>query len=398
MVGPYRELFSRPGVKGFVISGLIGRMPMSMLGLGIMLLIQELTRSYGMAGAVAGTVNVSYAVAAPLMGRLVDRFGQARVIVPLVLTHGTALAALMLCVEFGAPSWTLFAVGIVIGAAAVPLGSLVRTRWTHLLGGTDQLHTAFSFESVADEVVFVAGPALVTALATMVNPYAGLIVTLVCAVGGTLVFAMQRATEPPVRVGGKHSGTPITIPGIALLSCVFLAMGAVFGAVDLITVAFAEERGVKPAAGLLLAAIASGSLISGLWYGARRWEASLRSRFIRALAVFAAGFTPIALIGDVWVMAVALFVAGLAISPTIIAGYALIERLVPAHLLTEGMTWVSTAVGFGVALGAWAGGRLTDAYGASDAYVFAFGCALLAVAIGIGGSAWLRTPVARQKS
>nr|BFE81577.1 hypothetical protein GCM10020093_041780 [Planobispora longispora] len=203
MVGPYRELFSRPGVKGFVISGLIGRMPMSMLGLGIMLLIQELTRSYGMAGAVAGTVNVSYAVAAPLMGRLVDRFGQARVIVPLVLTHGTALAALMLCVEFGAPSWTLFAVGIVIGAAAVPLGSLVRTRWTHLLGGTDQLHTAFSFESVADEVVFVAGPALVTALATMVNPYAGLIVTLVCAVGGTLVFAMQRATEPPVRVGGS---------------------------------------------------------------------------------------------------------------------------------------------------------------------------------------------------
>nr|WP_260408041.1 MFS transporter [Planomonospora venezuelensis] len=390
-------MFSRPGVKGFVVSGLIGRMPMSMLGLGIMLLVKTLTGSYGMAGAVAGTVNVSYAVAAPLMGRLVDRFGQARVIVPLVLTHGAALAALMLCVELGAPAWSLFVSGIVIGAAAVPLGSLVRARWSHLLSGTDELHTAFSFESVADEVVFVAGPALATALATMVNPYAGLTVTLVCAVGGTLVFAMQRGTEPPVRAGGKHSGTPITIPGIALLSCVFLAMGAVFGAVDLITIAFAEEHGVTPVSGLLLAAVASGSLVSGLWYGARRWKASLRSRFVRALGVFALGFTPIALIGNVWVMAPALFLAGLAISPTIITGYALVERLVPPHLLTEGMTWVSTAVGFGVALGAWAGGRLTDAYGASNAYGFAFGCALLAAVIGAGGSAWLRAPAASPK-
>ncbi|MBG0830792.1 MFS transporter [Planomonospora sp. ID67723] len=398
MVGPYRELFSRPGVKGFVISGLIGRMPMAMLGLGIVLLIEELTRSFGMAGAVAGTVNVSYAVAAPLMGRLVDRFGQARVIVPLVLTHGAALAALMLCVEFGAPAWTLFASGVVIGAAAVPLGSLVRARWSHLLGGSDELHTAFSFESVADEIVFVAGPALATALATMVSPYAGLTVTLLCAVGGTLVFAMQRGTEPPIRTSEKHSGSPITIPGIALLSCVFLAMGAVFGSVDLITVAFAAERGVKPAAGLLLAAVACGSLISGLWYGARQWRTSLRSRFVRALAVFAVGFTPIALIGDVWMMALALFLAGLAISPTIITGYALIERLVPPHLLTEGMTWLSTAIGFGVALGAWAGGRLTDTFGASNAYGFAFGSAMLAVVIGVGGSAWLRTPVAPQKS
>ncbi|GGS51681.1 MFS transporter [Planobispora rosea] len=398
MVGPYRELFSRPGVRGFVISGLIGRMPMSMLGLSIVLLIETLTGSYGMAGAVAATVNVSYAVAAPLIGRLVDRFGQARVIVPLILTHGAALASLMLCVEFGAPDWTLFAAGVVIGGTAVPLGSLVRTRWSHLLDGSQQLHTAFSFESVADELVFVAGPALATALATMVSPYAGLIVTLACAVGGTLAFAMQRATEPPIRTGEKHSGTPITIPGIALLSCVFLAMGATFGSVDLITVAFAEEHGVKPAAGLLLAAIASGSLISGLWYGARRWKASLRSRFVRALGLFAVGMTPIALIGDVWVMAVALFLAGLAISPTIIAGYALIERLVPAHLLTEGMTWLSTAIGFGVSLGVWAGGWLTDAFGASNAYAFSLGSALLAVVIGLAGSVWLRTPVARQES
>ncbi|GIH99612.1 MFS transporter [Planobispora takensis] len=398
MVGPYRGLFSTPGVKGFVISGFVGRMPMSMLGIGIVLLIEALTGSYGMAGAVAATVNVSYAIAAPLMGRLVDRFGQARVIVPLVITHGAALAALMLCAEFGAPTWTLFLTGLVVGAAAVPLGSLVRARWSHLLAGSSRLHTAFSFESVADEVIFVAGPALVTALATMVNPFAGLIVTLVCTVVGTLAFAMQRGTEPPVRVGERHAGSPITIPGIILISCVFLAMGAVFGSVDVITIAYAEEHGVKPAAGLLLASVAAGSMVSGLWYGVRHWKISLRSRFVRALAVFAVGLTPIALIGDVRVMAVALFLAGLAISPTIITGYSLIERLVPPALLTEGMSWVSTAIGFGVAIGAWAGGRLTDEFGASSAYAFSFGCAVLAAVIGIAGSTSLRAPVASPKS
>ncbi|WP_433362221.1 MFS transporter [Streptosporangium sp. CA-115845] len=395
MVGPYRGLFSAPGVKGFVIAGFFGRMPMSMLGIGIVLLIEALTDSYATAGAVAATVSVSFAVAAPLSGRLVDRFGQARIVIPLTLAHGATLTGLMLCAKFGAPRWTLFATGVAVGATALSLGSLVRARWSHLLGGTARLHTAFSFESVADEVIFVAGPALVTALATMINPYAGLIVALTCTIVGTIAFGLQRGTEPPVRPREERSGTPITIPGVALMSCTFLAMGAVFGSVDLVTVAFAEEQGAKPAAGLLLASFAGGSLVSGLWYGARQWTVSLRARFIGSLAVFAVGLTPIMLVGDIRIMAGALFLAGLAISPTVITGYSLTEQLVPVHLLTEGMAWISTSVGFGVAIGAWAGGRLTDTFGASNAYGFSFACALLAVAIGVGGSAWLRTPVAQ---
>ncbi|MEU8382074.1 MFS transporter [Streptosporangium sp. NPDC048865] len=398
MVGPYRGLLSMPGVRGFVVAGFVGRMPMSMLGIGIILLIEALTDSYATAGAVAATVSVSLAVAAPLSGRLVDRFGQARVAVPLTLAHGAALTGLMLCAHHGAPLWTLFATGVAVGATALSLGSLVRARWSHLLAGSARLHTAFSFESVADEVIFVGGPALVTALATLVNPYAGLIVALTCTIVGTIAFALQRGTEPPVRPGEIRSGTPIAIPGVALMSCAFLAMGAVFGSVELITVAFAEERGAKPAAGLLLASFAAGSLVSGLWYGARQWSTPLSGRFVRSLGVFAAGLIPIMLIGDLRVMAGALFLAGLAISPTIITGYSLTERLVPAGLLTEGMSWISTSLGCGVAIGAWAGGRLTDAFGASNAYGFSFACALLAVVIGVGGSAWLRTPVAQRQS
>ncbi|MFC4586904.1 MFS transporter [Sphaerisporangium corydalis] len=392
MVGPYRGLFSAPGTRGFVIAGFIGRMPMSMLGIGIVLLISALTGSYATAGAISATVALAFAIAAPLSGRLVDRFGQARILVPFVLLHGAALVTLMLCAAYGAPIWTLFVTGVVVGGSANSLGSMVRARWSHILGGSARLHTAFSFESVADEVIFVAGPALVTGLTTLVNLYAGLILTLVCTVAGTLAFALQRGTEPPSRPGPAQSGSPITIPGVALLSCVFLAMGAVFGSVDLITVAFAEDNGAKAASGLLLGSFAGGSMVSGLWYGFHAWTISLRHRFVRSLAVFAIGLTPILLIADTKIMAVALFFAGLAISPTIITGYALIERLVPAHLLTEGMSWISTAVGFGVAIGAWAGGRLTDSFGASNAYSFSFVAALLAVAIGVGGNTWLRTP------
>ncbi|MEV0345599.1 MFS transporter [Nonomuraea sp. NPDC050680] len=394
MVGPYRGLFKGPGIKGFVLAGFVGRMPMSMLGIGVVLLISGLTESYATAGAVAATTNVSFAVAAPLTARLVDRFGQARVIVPFSIVNALSLAALMLSAGFGLPEWTLYAAGLAVGATSLSLGGMVRARWSHLHGGSAKLHTAFAFESVADEMIFVAGPALVTVLATAVNPYMGLLVALVCMLGGSLALAAQRRTQPPIRPGESGTGMAILIPGIALLSCVYLALGAVFGSVDLITVAFAEEHGVKGAAGFLLAAIAGGSMVSGLWFGSRHWRASLRHRFVRALGVLVVGLLPIMFIGDVRIMAFGLFLAGLAISPTLITGFSLTERLVPPSVLTEGLAWISTSIGFGVAIGAWAGGRLTETFGASNAYGFTLAAAAVAVVVGVGGSGLLRLPEA----
>ncbi|WP_169949402.1 MFS transporter [Microbispora sp. H11081] len=390
MVGPYRGLFGTPGVKGFVISGFIGRAPMSMLGIGVILLISATTGSYATAGAVAAAVSLAFAIAAPLSGRLVDRFGQSKVLVPFILLHAVSITALMLCAHGGAPQWTLYATGVASGATGLSLGSMVRARWSHVLKDSGRLHTAFSFESVADEVIFVGGPAFVTALTTGVNAYAGLIVTIVLAVAGTLSFVCFRSTEPPAVRHRSAGRSPIAIPGVAMLSTVFLAMGAVFGSIDIITVAFADERGSKAAAGFLLASIAAGSMVSGLWFGSRQWKISLRSRFVRGLSLFAVMFTPVLLMDDIRAMAPALFLAGLSISPTLITGFSLVERMVPAEQLTEGMAWISTALGLGVAAGAWAGGRLTDLFGASNAYGFSYACALLAVVAGLGGSALVR--------
>ncbi|MGP4103517.1 MFS transporter [Nonomuraea sp. KM90] len=377
-----------------MLAGLIGRMPMSMLGIGVILLISTLTDNYATAGAVAATSNVAFAVAAPLSGRLADRFGQGRVIAPIAIVNALALAALMILAGSGLPEWTLYASGLIVGATSLSIGSMVRARWSVIYGGSGRLHTAFAFESVADEVVFVTGPALVTVLATAVNPYAGLIVALVCMLLGSLALASQGRTQPPVQQFRTSAGTPILIPGIALIAGVSLALGAIFGSVDLITVAFAEERGVKGAAGFLLASFAGGSMVSGLWFGSRNWRISMRARFVRALALFMVGLVPILFIDSPWLMAGALFLAGFAISPTLITCFSLTERLVPPSLLTEGMAWISTAIGFGVAIGSWAGGQLTETYGASSAYGFSLCAAVLAVIVGIGGSGLLRLPEA----
>ncbi|MEW9549488.1 MFS transporter [Nonomuraea sp. NPDC050783] len=394
MVGPYRGLFDGPGIKAFVLAGFVGRMPMSMLGIGVVLLISGVTGSYATAGAVAAASNLAFAVGAPLSGRLVDRFGQGRIIPPFAVVNALALAALMVCTFLRLHEWTLYLTALVVGGTSLSVGSLVRARWSAIHGGSDRLHTAFAFESVVDEVVFVTGPALVTLLATQLNPYLGLVAALVFMLAGCLALAAQRRTQPPVTPHRSAGGTPILIPGIALLACVYVAMGAVFGSVDLITVAFAEEQGVKGVSGLLLASFAGGSMVSGLWFGSRHWRISLRGRFVRALLVFALGLAPISFIGNAWLMAAALFLAGFAISPTLITGFSLVERLVPAPLLTEGMAWISTALGIGVAAGAWAGGHFTETVGASDAYLIALGAAVLALLVGVGGSGLLRLPAA----
>jgi MFS family permease len=391
VLAPYRSLLSTPGSKAFTAAGFVARLPISMLNIGIVLLVEAATGSYAIAGAVAATFAVVQAGASPQLARLVDRLGQARVTLPMLAVHLSGLVALVLLAQLDAPSWTLFVAAAVAGVATPQIGSLVRARWANLVSGTPRLHTAYSFESVVDELIFIVGPVLVTILATAVSPAAGIGAAMLFVGTGTLLFALQRRTEPePSGRTRDEAGSAIAVPAIRVLALAFLALGAIFGSVDVATVAFADEAGRPAAAGLVLAVFAVGSMVSGLAYGAMRWRSSLQRRFLVTVVALALSSMLLVLVPSIPLLVPFAFLVGLSISPTIVAAMGLVESLVPARQLTEGLTWATTGVGFGIAIGSSLAGRVVEASGARAGFAVTLGAGLATAVIALAGSRWLR--------
>jgi len=399
---PYRRALASPGALRFSAAGLLGRLQISMFGLGIVLLISSLSGRYGLAGAVAAVGAAGYAVVSPLVARLADRFGQRAVLRPLMLVFAAATAALIGGAQARAPAWALLVCSGLAGAATPQLGSMVRARWSALLAGSEVLHAAFSLESVADEVIFVAGPVLVTLLATEVYPASGIAVAAVTCVAGTLLFAAQRGTEPPLHPAGPGGPVPgarrpargrlLPARGLVTLAPVFLFFGAMLAAIDLATVDFAAAHGHKPLAGVILGGYALGSMIGGLWYGARAWRAPLRRRFAVTLCAVAAGTATFWAMPGLAALAAVMIISGLVLSPTLITGFSLIEQQAPAARLTEGMAWLTSALAVGTAVGSAAAGQVIDAGGARWGYAFAAACAAGAALACLAGLTWLTEP------
>jgi MFS family permease len=378
MLTSYRRILGLPGTLLFSATGMVARLPMSMVSLGIVLLVSAATGSYGLAGSVSAAYLVANGVFAIVQGRLLDRHGQSRVLPVAVVVFGTALALLMWSVQAEWPVVASYLLAAVSGAALPAVGSCVRARWSHVLDSPDELQTAFALEAVVDESVFMLGPIVVTVLATAWHPVAGLTAALVAGVVGTLVFAAQRATEPPAHPRKETTGRRPAMPWatVAPLALVSAGLGTLFGAAEVTTVAFAEELGNKGYAGPLLALWALGSLISGLVTGAVHWRRGPDHRVRWGSAAMMTAMLPLALIGSVPAMGLALFVAGFAIAPTLIATMSLTEKTVPHARLTEGMAIMHTGIVAGVAPGATVAGLVIDAYGASPAYLVAAGAGL----------------------
>jgi len=421
----YLEMLRLPGALAFSASGFLARMPMSMFSLGTVLLIAAVTGRYGLAGLVAAVGSVGYALGAPQFARLSEKFGQRSVLRPQVAVFAAATVAFMTLAEIRAPLAAIIVFGALAGGTMPSVGSMVRARWSVLLAGTGRLHTAFSLESVADEIIFVVGPALVTLLATAVYPAAGLGAAMAMCVTGTLLFAAQRRTQPPLRSHPvprgrtvphgrvlrrarapltardgripptpkpRRSGIWTAVPGLVTLVPVYWFLGAMFATIDLSTVAFAAEHGHIAVAGLVLGTYAFGSAVGGLWYGTRHWRAPLERRFAMTLGCTVAGVATFWLMPGLMALFAVIIVAGLSISPTLIAGYGLIERQAPPERRTEGMTWLSSAISVGVATGSPLAGHLIDTYGARWGYLLAAVCGFAAALTGLAGLGRLRRP------
>jgi MFS family permease len=393
---PYADVLRSPGALGFSAAGLVARLPMSMFGLGIVLLVSARSGSYALAGLLSAVGVVAQAVASPLQARWADRWGQRAVLLPMLALHALGLVAFLVGVLADAPVAVLVLTSAAAGVSLPQFGALVRARWSRLHRGTPRLHTAYSLESVLDEVVFVVGPVLVTVLATQAHPAAGLATTLLLTLGGGLLFAVQRGTEPePQPRDPAVVRRPMPVATLGWLVLAFVGMGSLFGTIDVATVAFAEEVSTRAAAGPVLAVFAAGSLVAGVVVGAMHLRSTAWRRFVVGQAALMLACCSLLLVGSVPLLAAAAFVCGLTISPTLIAGFSLVESSVPPSRLTEGLAWVSTSLGGGVALGAAVSGRVVDAAGPTAGYGVAVAGGLLAtIAAAVGAATRPRVHVA----
>jgi hypothetical protein len=380
-IGRYAAVLRTPGALQFAVPGIIGRMPMGMLSIAQVMLIVSVTGRYGVAGIVSAAGAVLFAAVTPRIARLADRHGQALVLRPLGLVFAVTSAAFVGCAITHAPDWMLVLSGSLSRASMPSLGPMVRSRWSELLRGSDALDSAFSLEGIADEVIFIAAPVLVVALATGVQPISGMIVTVLLGVAGVAGLTRHRRSEPPFRGVERRSGSVLRSAGLRVLIGVQICLGAMFAAVDLATIAFAQEHGASGLAGPLVALYGLGSAIAGVWYGARLWRVSHRARLRVALVATGLGVGPLAVMPGIAAMAAGIFVAGLGISATLVSSYSIAERVVAADRRTEGMSWLTTAASTGTAIGSSIAGRLVDAQGASAAYLFAFAAGVAAIAI-----------------
>ncbi|MCD7059313.1 MFS transporter [Pelagibacterium xiamenense] len=383
MSNPYRKIFSTPGAKGFSASAFVARLPIAMAPIGIVAMLSQTHGEYWLAGAVSATFAFTNAFAAPQLSRLVDRYGQTAIVAPTTIISAAAFLVLIAAANRDWPLWTLFASAFI--AAAMPsMSAMVRARWSEIFRNRPELNTAFAFESAVDELIYIAGASLSVGLAVSLFPEAGMLASTAFLTLGTLAFLLHRATEPKVRAAeaGGPARSAITLRPVQVITLALVFVGAMFATAEVSAVAITETLGAPGAASLVIGVYAAGSFVLGLVLGALNPKMPLQRQLLIAVTALAVTAVPLLFAGSsVALLAFAVFVSGIAISPTFITAFGLIERLVPEAILTEGVTWVMTGIGIGMALGAFVSGWVVDTFGAHNGFWVSVGSGTAAMLI-----------------
>ncbi|MBP6561929.1 MAG: MFS transporter [Neisseriaceae bacterium] len=385
MANPYSILFQQPGTKAFSSAGFLARMPLSMTGIGIITMLAQTHDSYWLAGAVAATFAFSMAILAPQISRAVDRVGQSTVLPWVSLVCVLALVALFAATRFDAPEWTLYVFAALAGCMP-SMSAMVRARWSQLYRGSSKLHTAFSFESVLDEICFIVGPPISVGLSVALFPEAGILVAALLLAMGVYVFVSQKATEPPVlNHSGPRGPSVLTLKPVQILVLALIALGTIVGTIDVISVAFAKAQGQPAAASLVLSAYALSSCIAGLIFGTLKLKTPLAKLFLWAALATAITAIPFFFASNIWFLVVVVLIAGVFFSPTMIIAMGLVQTIVPEAKLTEGLTWMVTGLGIGVAVGAAIAGSVIDHFGITTAFTITLGAGLVVLLVALLG-------------
>lgn len=398
-----RFLRHGPAGKPF-LAAFLARLPISMAPLGILLLIEHERGAYAVAGLVTGVYALGSAAGTPLWGRLMDRFGQVPILLPTSLGSAGLLATLALCTVGGAPTPVLLACSVAAGLTYPPISPAIRSAYRIILPDPAARRVAFALDATSVELLFVGGPLLLSVLLALTPPVAPLLVTAGFMAGGGVAYcrtdAARRWRPGSVDLGRpdhRHDGrrSAVTAPGVAALLAVMLALAIGFGQLDTSMAATAGERlGSTDQVGLLFAAIAGGSTIGGLVFGARHWHFDERRAIAVLLGLFAAFLIAMAILvsfpaSPLWLMFPLLFLTGCSIAPTLIMQQALLDHLAPAHRLNEAQAFLSAATTTGAAAGTAIAGFVIDGWGLTASFGgAAVGAALAAALALVSQSSW----------
>jgi MFS family permease len=386
MLSPYRSVLSVPGVPRLFASALLGRLPQGMSSLAILLLVREATHSYAAAGIAVGANALAYAALAPVQGRMIDRHGRGRVLMPVAAAGLGVLIALVLAAHAGAGAALLVLLSAAAGASVPSIASTVRALLREVVTDPQTRESAYALESVAQEMVWIVGPFLVALLIALTTPSVVLVLLGVICITGTFLFVRSplAAGGPTAPAHHEHRQHALADPRLRALLGPIALMGFGLGAIEVGLPSLALHAGSRSASGVLLALWSVGSVLGGLWFGSRSWRSPIPTRY-RALLIAAVACTaPLILARSIPEGALGALLAGLTIAPLFSCQYAMVAHSVTEGSETEAFTWVTSALVAGIATGSAAGGAVISSGGVGAPFALAVlaaaGAALIALA------------------
>ncbi|HLW95331.1 MAG TPA: MFS transporter [Solirubrobacteraceae bacterium] len=350
-----RAVLASPGALPLLAARSLGSLPIGMVPLGIILLLRAKGHGYALAGLADGAYAAGVAVMQPPLGRLIDRFGMVSILGPLTIVFPGTLVAFILAASAGAPAPAIVALALLSGATLPPLGACMRVLWPRLVAREGLRGTAFALDATMQELSFVLGPPLLALLVAVAGARTGLFAAAGAGLAGTAVFAVRAR---PHRLQVERHGGALRSAGVRRVLAVSLLLGGGFGAVEVALPAFSELHGARPAAGLLLAALAFGSACGGLAFGGRGARLEPHRRLAICLGAYAVLATPLLVVPSIPLMALCIFVSGLPIAPVFAGSYTLLDRHAVAGTLTETFAWNTTMIFVGASIGTAVGGAL----------------------------------------
>lgn len=413
--------------RGFLPLGLFARLPLAMLTVGALTLVTAVTGSYAVGGAAAGAVGIGSALGAPVLGILADRLGQRGVLLVSAVANTSAVVGLILAaytvsgVRDLAAAVPALAAAFAAGASCPQVGPLARVRWMALTArtaeaggrpgaGSADLDTALSYESTADELTFVLGPALVGLLASVLAPWLPLALAAALTLFLVPAFAVhpthhavaraprRRAARPdacpdaaerqPVpRAAGKRTGAraAVALPVLAMV-----CMGTFFGSTQTSLSSFAAGFATSELAGLLYAVMGLSSAAAALSVAYWSPRFRLNARWLACAALMAGLAVLLLLPSTALPMVLVLLVLGLPVGPLMVTVFAIGGLVAPAGRLGTVMTALASGIVAGTALGASIAGQLAQNFGYQTAFLVPVGAATVLFLLGTTAAVVLR--------